>query len=105
MTRRCTRMQKNFYERLVTSRYTSGRYARYRPASLPRAQAFAAHSAHLEQLTRSAGMRPTVQLLTLLVATCGLATGCGLNTAVLQTGGNGRMGVLLNYSCNAQVCD
>lgn len=34
-----------------------------------------------------------------------LATGCGLNTAVLQKGGNGRMGVLLNYSCGAHVCD
>jgi len=32
-------------------------------------------------------------------------TGCGLNTPVLQRGGNGRMGVLLNYSCGAHWCD
>lgn len=31
--------------------------------------------------------------------------GCGLNTAVLQKGGNNRHGVLLNYSCGAQPCD
>lgn len=34
-----------------------------------------------------------------------LTTGCGLNTAVLQKGGNGRKGVLLNYSCGAHPCD
>jgi len=34
-----------------------------------------------------------------------IATGCGLNTAVLQKGGNGRKGVLLNYSCGAHPCD
>jgi pimeloyl-ACP methyl ester carboxylesterase len=39
------------------------------------------------------------------IAACGLAVGCGLNTAVLQKGGNGRLGVLLNYSCGADVCD
>lgn len=33
------------------------------------------------------------------------SAGCGLNTAVLQKGGNGRQGVLLNYSCGAQPCD
>jgi pimeloyl-ACP methyl ester carboxylesterase len=44
-------------------------------------------------------------MLVFALAACGLASGCGLNTAVLQTGGNGRMGVLLNYSCNAHVCD
>jgi pimeloyl-ACP methyl ester carboxylesterase len=33
------------------------------------------------------------------------AAGCGLNTAVLQTGGNGRQGVLLNYSCGAEPDD
>jgi hypothetical protein len=43
--------------------------------------------------------------LTLLGAVVGTACGCGLNTAVLQKGGNGRMGVLLNYSCGAHVCD
>ncbi len=31
--------------------------------------------------------------------------GCGLNTSVMQRGGNGRMGVLLNYSCGAYPCD
>jgi pimeloyl-ACP methyl ester carboxylesterase len=34
-----------------------------------------------------------------------MAIGCGLNTAVLQPGGNGRKGVLLNYSCGAHPCD
>lgn len=34
-----------------------------------------------------------------------LATGCGLNSPVIKTGGNGRMGVLLNYSCGAHPCD
>lgn len=47
---------------------------------------------------------PTLRLL-LVLAACLLATGCGLNTAVLQKGGNGRMGVLLNYSCDAHPCD
>ncbi len=41
-------------------------------------------------------------LLLLLVV---FSTGCSLNTAVLQRGGNGRKGVLLNYSCGAQPCD
>ena len=50
-------------------------------------------------------MRPMFHHLTLLLAACVFATGCGLNTAVLQKGGNGRMGVLLNYSCNAHPCD
>jgi len=31
--------------------------------------------------------------------------GCSLNTAVIQRGGNGRKGVLLNYSCGAHPCD
>jgi len=43
--------------------------------------------------------------LMVLLLFCGTATGCGLNTAVLQVGGNGRKGVLLNYSCGAQPCD
>ncbi len=42
-------------------------------------------------------------LLALLLLTCTL--GCGLNTAVLQRGGNDRHGVLLNYSCGAHPCD
>lgn len=42
--------------------------------------------------------------LLLLMPIC-LASGCGLNTAVMQKGGNGRMGVLLNYSCGAHPCD
>jgi pimeloyl-ACP methyl ester carboxylesterase len=41
----------------------------------------------------------------LLASVACLATGCGLNTAVLQKGANGRCGVLLNYSCNASPCD
>lgn len=50
-------------------------------------------------------MRSKTLYPALLLAASGLATGCGLNTAVIQTGGNGRMGVLLNYSCHANVCD
>jgi pimeloyl-ACP methyl ester carboxylesterase len=34
-----------------------------------------------------------------------MTVGCGLNTPVLQSGGNGRLGVLLNYSCGAHRCD
>ncbi len=36
---------------------------------------------------------------------CSFATGCGLNSSILQKGGNGRKGVLLNYSCGAHPCD
>lgn len=43
---------------------------------------------------------PCVMLLLLLPT-----VGCGLNTAVLQKGGNGRKGVLLNYSCGARPSD
>lgn len=43
--------------------------------------------------------------LVVLLLLAGTASGCGLNTAVLQKGGNGRKGVLLNYSCNAHHCD
>jgi len=42
-------------------------------------------------------------LLLLLIGST--TVGCGLNTAVLQKGGNGRMGVLLNYSSGAHPCD
>ncbi|MCA9230661.1 MAG: hypothetical protein KDA57_08415 [Planctomycetales bacterium] len=44
------------------------------------------------------------RLISLLLL-CSIATGCGLNTAILQKGGNGRKGVLLNYSCGAHPCD
>jgi len=40
-----------------------------------------------------------------LVLLSSLTVGCGLNTSVLQKGGNGRMGVLLNYSRGAHPCD
>jgi pimeloyl-ACP methyl ester carboxylesterase len=50
-------------------------------------------------------MRPGHLQPAIFFAACVFATGCGLNTAVLQKGGNGRMGVLLNYSCGASVCD
>jgi pimeloyl-ACP methyl ester carboxylesterase len=50
-------------------------------------------------------MRPARLRLSALLAACVFASGCGLNTAVLQKGGNGRMGVLLNYSCGARPCD
>lgn len=43
--------------------------------------------------------------LMILLVLASMATGCGLNTAVLQWGGNGRKGVLLNYSCGAHPCD
>ncbi|TWU23589.1 hypothetical protein [Bythopirellula polymerisocia] len=45
------------------------------------------------------------QNLFLAIALLTLSVGCGLNTAVLQKGGNGRCGVLLNYSCGARPCD
>lgn len=45
------------------------------------------------------------RLIVLVVLTAGSTLGCGLNTPVLKRGGNGRMGVLLNYSCGAHVCD
>ena len=45
-----------------------------------------------------------LRLVTLLVL-ASMATGCGLNTAVLQKGGNCRRGVLLNYSCGAHPGD
>ncbi len=41
----------------------------------------------------------------ILLMLASMATGCGLNTAVLQHGGNGRKGVLLNYSGGAHPCD
>ena len=44
-------------------------------------------------------------ILVVVLLLVGTASGCGLNTAVLQSGGNGRKGVLLNYSCNAHPCD
>jgi hypothetical protein len=50
-------------------------------------------------------MRPSQRALPLLAIAALLAAGCGLNTPVLQKGGNGRMGVLLNYSCGAHPCD
>ena len=34
-----------------------------------------------------------------------LYSGCGLNSSVLQTGGNGKTGVLLNLSAGAHFCD
>lgn len=40
-----------------------------------------------------------------IVTACLLASGCRLNTPVLQKGANERMGVLLNYSCGAHPCD
>ena len=45
--------------------------------------------------------RQLVLVILLLTST----VGCGLNTAVLQKGGNNRHGVLLNYSCGANPCD
>lgn len=41
----------------------------------------------------------------LLAVCCGLASGCALDTPVIQKGANDRHGVLLNYSCGAHPCD
>ncbi len=41
----------------------------------------------------------------ILLLLVGLTSGCGLNSVVLQKGGNGCKGVLLNYSCGAHPCD
>ena len=43
--------------------------------------------------------------LVILLLLASMVTGCGINTAVLQPGGNGRKGVLLNYSGGAHPCD
>lgn len=43
--------------------------------------------------------------LVILLMLASMSAGCGINTAVLQPGGNGRKGVLLNYSCGAHPCD
>ena len=50
-------------------------------------------------------MTPATRHIVLVLALAGLTSGCGLNTAVIQKGGNGRKGVLLNYSCGAGPCD
>ena len=50
-------------------------------------------------------MEASRRKLILALLVCSLASGCGLNTAVIQKGGNGRKGVLLNYSCGARPCD
>ena len=50
-------------------------------------------------------MEASAHRLVMLLALASMAVGCGLNTAVLQKGGNGRKGVLLNYSCGAHPCD
>jgi pimeloyl-ACP methyl ester carboxylesterase len=50
-------------------------------------------------------MEASPRRLVMLLTLASLATGCGLNTAVLQKGGSCRKGVLLNYSCGARPCD
>jgi hypothetical protein len=40
-----------------------------------------------------------------VLVACLLSSGCAFNTPVLQRGANERMGVLLNCSCGAHVCD
>ena len=50
-------------------------------------------------------MAPNRTLLLLLLLGSAASIGCGLNTPVIQKGANGRMGVLLNYSCGAHPCD
>ena len=47
---------------------------------------------------------PSIQHLIWLLLIV-ISSGCGLNDAILKTGGNGRMGVLLNYSCGAHPGD
>ena len=41
----------------------------------------------------------------MLALLLGTTVGCGLSSPLLQRGGNGRYGVLLNYSCGAHRCD
>jgi hypothetical protein len=50
-------------------------------------------------------MRSATTALPALLLAAVLASGCGLNTAVLQKGAVQRYGVLLNYSCGAHPCD
>ena len=50
-------------------------------------------------------MTSATRQLFLVILMASFASGCGLNTAVIQKGGNGRKGVLLNYSCGAALCD
>lgn len=50
-------------------------------------------------------METATRKIIILIAFVSLMTGCSLNTAILQKGGNGRKGVLLNYSCGAHPCD
>ncbi|HMO86811.1 MAG TPA: hypothetical protein PKC18_18020 [Lacipirellulaceae bacterium] len=50
-------------------------------------------------------MRVVSNDLWLVLAAISLTAGCAFNTPVLQRGGNGRTGVLLNYSCGAHPCD
>jgi pimeloyl-ACP methyl ester carboxylesterase len=50
-------------------------------------------------------MEASRQRLVVLLVLASTFVGCGINTAVLQSGGNGRKGVLLNYSCGAHPCD
>lgn len=50
-------------------------------------------------------MGARIHSLWLVAVLLSTTVGCGLNTAVIQKGGNGRTGVLLNYSCGAHPCD
>ena len=50
-------------------------------------------------------MEASRQRLVILLMLASTAVGCGINTAVIQPGGNCRKGVLLNYSCGAHPCD
>lgn len=61
---------------------------------------------HQSLTFRQAVMMKASPILTFFtMAACLLATGCKLDTPIMQKGGNGRMGVLLNYSCGAHPCD
>ncbi|MEQ8836413.1 MAG: hypothetical protein RID07_06375, partial [Lacipirellulaceae bacterium] len=50
-------------------------------------------------------MKASPILTFFVLVACLFASGCKLDTAIMQKGGNGRMGVLLNYSCGAHPCD
>ncbi len=50
-------------------------------------------------------MEASCRNLCVLLLLCGMASGCGLNTAILQKGGSDRKGVLLNYSSGAHPGD
>jgi len=62
-------------------------------------------SGTIEIVIRLSRMTSSTRNLILTLLLGSFASGCGLNTAIIQTGGSCRKGVLLNYSCGAHPCD